>query len=132
VDLGAVYDVTAFRIWNYNVSGGEPTIRRGISGADIVYSTTGAPGSFQFLFATNFGLASGHSDYRGELFGEASRPADFPFRARVIEFDILGNHGSNDGFFGIAEIQFDGTLVPEPAALGLLLALPLFARRRLR
>ena len=137
VDLGAVYDVTAFRLYNYNElgnqpNGGEAYVERGISGANIVYSETGDPGSFEFLFATNFGLASGNSDYGGELFGEVNHPADFPFRARFVEFDILGNHGSNEGFFGIAEIQFDGTLVPEPAALGLVLVLPLLARRRRR
>jgi hypothetical protein len=132
-DLGAVYDISSFEVWNEYEGW---TQDRGTDAVSITYGTaiTGAladgtiapitnPGT---LSITKFAQAPATNPYTGETFTEA-------FTAQYIQFNIGTNHGATaTGLVGLAEVQFDGTLVPEPATMLLLGLGGLVLRRRRR
>ncbi len=123
-DLGAVYLVDSFRVWNYNEAGAFAT--RGVNSVSVQFGTTPALGS-TVAGITSFAQATGAGGYAGQNFN-----AFTPFSARFIKFDINTNHGNTEGFFGLSEAQFNGEIVPEPATatLGLLSLGGLLLRRR--
>lgn len=138
-DLGAVYNVSSFRIWNYNEN--PPDLdARGSDRVEIRTSATsnlaglalaGTPLTDPSDLDTSFNLMQAPGvAYGGELFNA-------PFTGRYVRMDIYTNHGGDNMFAGLSEIRFEGELfvpVPEPAtaALGLLGlgALGMVARRR--
>ncbi len=137
-DLGAVYTINSFQVWNYNevVPGsGINLTNRGVNGVTVNFGATAALGS-TVAGITNFAQADGTATYAGEVFDNT----DFtPFNARFIQFDIasgvgVGNHGDGNTFYGLSEVQFDGVLVPEPGSAALLGlgAIALLFRRRKR
>jgi hypothetical protein len=118
-DLGAVYKISSFHVWNYNEHQSNPFgINRGVNNLTINYGATAGLGStlgavtsltIAPLAATNPG-----TNYSGFA----------PFVARHIELDINpgvgdGNYGDTNFFYGLAEVQFDGVLVPEPSTFAL-------------
>ena len=124
-DLGAVYTINSFHVWNYNeVQPNFPD--RGVNAVSVQYGTTPALGS-TVGGITNFARATGLNDYTGETFNTFT-----PFNARYIKFDIDSNHGDGATFYGLSEVEFDGVLVPEPSAFALfgLAGLGLLLRRR--
>ena len=124
-DLGNVYRISSFRVWNYNESPPNLT-NRGVNGASVLFGTTPALGS-TVPGITKFAQADGLNTYAGENFS-----AFTPFNARYIKFDINTNHGDTNTFYGLSEVQFDGVLVPEPGSLALLglMSTGLMLRRR--
>ena len=127
-DLGAVYTIGSFHVWNYNE--GPPNLTaRGVNSVSVEYGTTAGLGS-TVPGITNFAQADGLATYAGEDFSGFT-----PFDARYIKFDINTNHGGDNNFYGLSEVQFDGELavVPEPATgtlAGLSLLALAFRRRR--
>ena len=118
VDLGAEYSVASFQVWNYNELNGFNT--RGVQNVEILSSTTpgsgnDAPAAGTFTSQGNFTFAQapGTAGYVGQVLGFAT-----PFTARYIKLDINSNWGG-DGF-GLSEIQFNTSPIPEPASLGLI------------
>jgi len=117
-DLGAVYDVSKFNVWNYN----EQTRGLTTRGANLVGITTSLAANLAGLSTSdgsllgnfNFAKATGLNDYTGQLHNNA-------FTARYVRFDIYSSHGGDNSFAGLSEIRFDGTLtsVPEPSTLAI-------------
>jgi hypothetical protein len=126
-DLGAIYTVTSFQVWNYNeLAGSTDLTGRGVNAVTVEYGLTATLGS-TVPGITNFARADATSTYTGEVFNGFA-----PFNARYIKFDIDSNHGGDNNFYGLSEVQFSGTVVPEPSAVVLLSlgAIALFCRRR--
>lgn len=115
-DLGDVYTITSFQVWNYNELAGASNdlTGRGVNAVTVEYGLTGTLGS-SIPGITNFAQADATNTYAGEVFNNFN-----PFNARYIKFDIDSNHGGDNNFYGLSEVQFTGTLVPEPASLALL------------
>ena len=115
-DLGAVFSIKSFHVWNYNeLAGGATDLTgRGVNGVSVEFGTTAALGS-TVPGITNFARADSTATYAGEDFN-----AFAPFSARFIRFDINSNHGGDNNFYGLSEVQFLGILVPEPGSLALL------------
>lgn len=100
-DLGDVYTISAIHVWNYNES--PPNLTgRGVNSVTIEYGVTAALGSV-VPGITNFAEATGSSNYTGERFDSFA-----PFAARYIKFDINSNHGGDNQFYGLSEVQFEG------------------------
>lgn len=127
-DLGDVYTINSFHVWNYNEA--PPLlVNRGVNSVTVKYGTTAGLGS-SVPGITNFAIADGLETYGGEDFSGFT-----PFDARYIKFDINTNHGDGNTFYGLSEVQFDGVLavVPEPASgtlAGLSILALAFRRRR--
>lgn len=101
-DLGAVYTITSFHVWNYNEVG--DFALRGVDGVTVEYGTTDALGA-TVPGITNFEIALGEDGDTGEEFD------DFPpFSARFIKFAIESNYGGDNNFYGLSEVQFDGVV----------------------
>ncbi len=102
-DLGAVYTISSFHVWNYNESPPNLT-NRGVNSVTVQFGTTAALGSTVPGIA-NFAQANGLNTYAGENFSGFT-----PFSARFIKFDINSNHGDGNTFYGLSEVRFDGAL----------------------
>lgn len=124
-DLGDIYTINSFHVWNYNESPPDLTAR-GVNAVTVQYGITASLGS-SVPGITNFTKANGLATYAGENFSGFT-----PFDARFIKFDIDSNHGGDNNFYGLSEVQFDGVLVPEPgtSTLAGLVGLALLRRRR--
>ncbi|MDG2125647.1 MAG: DUF4457 domain-containing protein, partial [Verrucomicrobiales bacterium] len=101
-DLGAAYTITSFHVWNYNESPPDLTAR-GVNEVSVEYGITETLGS-TVPGITNFTQADGLEFYTGEEFD-----AFPPFSARFIKFVIKSNHGGDNNFYGLSEVQFNGT-----------------------
>ncbi len=109
-DLGDVYNVSGFHVWNYNEVGAFST--RGVNAVSIEYGNTAALGS-TLAGISNFAQAPGANGYAGEAFDSFA-----PFEARFIKFDIDTNHGDVNSFYGLSEVQFSGVLASLEQILG--------------
>ncbi|MCA9265006.1 MAG: lamin tail domain-containing protein, partial [Planctomycetales bacterium] len=100
-DLGSVRSIDHMRFWNYNetLTGRPELLGRGISSADIFVA--GADGVFTLLEANHeFAKAPGTQTDFSEI-------VDFGgVEARFVKLDIHGNHGGDNNFVGISEVQF--------------------------
>lgn len=103
-DLGATYQITAIRVWNYNESPPNLT-SRGVNEVTIEYGLTPDFGS-TVPGISSFAQADGTNAYPGEVFDDFE-----PFNARFIRFDIGSNHGGDNQFYGLSEVQFEGIFV---------------------
>ena len=117
-DLGGVFEVDSFNVWNYN----EFLSNRGFKDVVVTFGQTAALGS-TLASVTQFAQAPGTNGYLGQLFSFS------PITARFIRFEGLNNYGGDE--IGLAEVRFFA-LIPEPAtaSLGLLSACGLMLRRR--
>jgi len=126
-DLGAVYTINSFHVWNYNeLTGSTDLTGRGVNGVAVEYGVTAGLGSTVPGIAS-FAQADSTATYAGEAFNTFT-----PFNARFIKFDINSNHGGDNNFYGLSEVRFDGVLVPEPATFLLATFGLLGLRRRTR
>jgi len=119
-DLGAVYDVSQLKVWNYNEFGdwpnpGDTLVNIGANAVSVTYGTTlsgstlgGATGTVSSI--TSFAKASGLGDYTGETFSA-------PFQARYVKVEITSSHGHPINSVGLSEVQFSGTVAPPAPAL---------------
>ena len=102
VDLGAVYDLTSVKVWNYNETGAFAS--RGVMTANLDVATS--LGSYTTHAADRaLAIAPGAPGATGETIDLTG------VTARFVRLDISANHG-DAGFTGLSELQFDGTLVP--------------------
>lgn len=135
VNLGGLYDLTGVRVFNYNENSGNPGLftGRGVQTTNVLVSQDGT--NFTQLNPVGSPItlprAPGNNGYTGDFF-DLVQLTGGPVRARAIQFDILSNYGGDANFYGLSELQFDGTLVPEPTSLGLLALGGLAALRRRR
>jgi hypothetical protein len=115
IDLHGVYNITDFDFWQYNLNGAHG---KTVKDVDITYSTSNPAGTGNvlgsFVFPQNLNP------------GGALPGTNYPavFTARYILLDInsswdLDNGDSNVGY-GISEITFNGTAVPEPSSMVLM------------
>ena len=123
-DLGGLYEVSGFHVWNYNESGSSNRPARSTRDLEIRVSQTStlsgldATGPLNVLTDPSdsdqtFTLdkALGTEAYTGEFVAAA-------FEARYVRFDIFSNYPQADNdLVGLSEIRFEGTLVPEPGGL---------------
>ena len=126
-DLGSVYTVDSFRVWNFNyVNQAGPYTGRGVRNVSISTSVDGA--SYGSALPFEFAQAPGTDTYTGELFSGLGWTD-----TRYIKFDIGSYWGGGDsaGHVGLSEIQFYSDAVPEPSTALLLCAaaLPLLLRK---
>jgi hypothetical protein len=131
VDLGAVYDVTGVRVFNYNEfnePNGPDLTGRGVQLANVLVGQT-APTTA--LGPITLAKAPGQASYTGQFFDLVALTGG-PVRTRFFELDIQSNWGDANTFYGLSELQFDGTLVPEPTGLTMLAAAGLLLVRRRR
>lgn len=99
-DLGAVYTVNRFHVWNYN---GADDPKRGINAVTIRYGKTSGLGS-TVGGITSFDKAPGTSGYRGQAFASFT-----PFTAQYVKFDIESSYlGLPPTWFGASEVVFFG------------------------
>jgi len=110
-DLGSVVSLANVQIWNYNetLPGREDLLNRGVASLDILISNNGVDYT-SLIDGQALPLAPGSDSVDfGEVIdlGGAS--------ARYVLFDNLINHGGDNDFVGLSEVQF--TAVPEPSTL---------------
>ena len=131
VNLGDLYTVDDMYMWNYKEGGGTDGGRQVVT-YNLWYSAdaSATPGTFTdpkwtqlpggTINATQVGAGSSYT---------FSDQIAINQDASVIGFEILT---AVDNRAGIAELQFDGALVPEPSTMGLLAlsGLALLRRRR--
>ena len=107
-DLGATYDLTAARVWNYN----DAATTRGARQIDVYLAgdADGNDAPDAFTLFRSFELDEGSN--LGDEAGEALNLSDGS--ARFVRFDIVENHGNPD-FAGLAEVEFFGIQTADPA-----------------
>ena len=120
-DLGAVYLIDGFRLWNYNEAT-DPG--RSVQFANVSTATS-IGGPYTPLGLMNFLAAPLVSTYAGD---DYTIPVT---SARFIRFNVVDNYTTEENNTGLAEIRFN--VVPEPTALAALgLASLTMLRRRQR
>ena len=133
VDLGALYDLTGVRVFNYNEFYEPLSLDLTARGVNRVNVLVGETAPTTPLGTVDIPQATGTDDYTGTFYDLVALTGG-PVRARYFMLDIESNHGGDNQFYGLSELQFDGTLVPEPTS-AVVLALggaALFTRRRRR
>ncbi len=128
-DLGAEYNLTATYIWNYAFPGNDRW-NRGVKQFDVVGA--GSDKVFDSNIATDLVLTAG-----GEDATEAAQTLALAASSvRYIRFEIDTNQAestASNTLTGLSEVRFEGTVIPEPATLGLIGVFGggmLFIRRR--
>lgn len=130
-DLGSEQKITTMKIWNYNefVAGREDELLgRGVRLANVLVA--GEDLVFETLYD---GLEIDRAN--GDATVDFSQAFDMlGVTARYVKLDILANHGGDNNFVGLSEVQFFG--VPEPSSYALAVmgavALTGMVRRRRR
>jgi hypothetical protein len=123
-NLGAIYNLAGFHLWNYNEAFNSGDAPRSIQTADVSISNDGTTFT-PFATGMTFTEASGFDTYTGEDYAMVAT-------AQYVRFNVTSNYG--DGFgSGLSEIRFV-TAVPEPMSITLIcfgaLGVMLAARRR--
>lgn len=112
-DLGAIYSLDSFQVWNFNEVNLGPA--RSVRDVVVTYGETLALGS-TLGSVTQFAAAPGTNNYAGQVFTFA------PISARFVRIESLNNYGGDR--VGLAEIQFNSapaaTVIPEPSSAVLL------------
>ncbi|MEZ5302091.1 MAG: lamin tail domain-containing protein [Verrucomicrobiales bacterium] len=105
-DLGANYDLEAMHIWNYNEqTNGLHT--RGCKDVEILVASSEG-GAFTSVGNFVFDQATGLPTYAGQ------RIAFDQSGVRLVRFNILTNHGGDNEFAGLSEVQFRYLGPPPP------------------
>ncbi len=113
-DLGSVQSLDSVKVWNYNetLPGRPELLGRGVGTADISIADE------SLVFATlisaqAFDVAPGLDNVD---FGQVIDLMGA--NARYVKFDVLSNHGGDNEFVGLSEVQFFA--VPEPSSVMLI------------
>ena len=129
VTFADIYSVIGFRVFNYNEVG---FTSRGVQVVNIEVSLDG----FTFTPLLNnitFSQAPGNDTYTGEYFDLVALTGS-AVQAVSIRFNIQSDYGDPQTFYGLSELQFDGSLIPEPTSSALMavggLALIVMLHRR--
>lgn len=102
IDLGAIYDLNGFHLWNYN---GDVNSARSISNAVVSVSAGGTNFATVSLDSGYFVRSPAAATYCGEDYLFSQKPV----RARLVRFVVNNNYStSGDAMTGIAEIRFLG------------------------
>lgn len=137
-DLGANYDLSSALIWQYNGFidlYGLGTPQRQVNEFELAVSSGVSEGGFTSIGTFNLAEALDQSapGFNEPAQGFALTGAD---NVRRVQLTINSTYLPDmaDGFAGLSEVRFEGTIVPEPATVGLLglamLTLLGFAHRR--
>lgn len=141
-DLGAEYELSTIKVWNYNEGSAANWLKRGLKQADIQYAATQAD-YLNNNFTTITGLADvffaqakGYPYQTAADYTLITLPANFT--ARYIRFDVdlnwsLSTDISARWAVGLSEVEFAQVAsIPEPASMGVLglAAAGLLLRRR--
>ena len=128
-DLGELFYVDEMVLYNYNeFHASVDLLTRGVNEVDVYTSVDGI--GFDLLGTQSFAKGTGdvNNPPQSMLLGGVE--------ARYIKLDILSNHGDGNQFAGLSEVDFYGSVVPEPSTLCLLvcavLGLPVLGARRRR
>ena len=115
VNLGEAYVLDYLKFWNFQ--GTSTNSDRGVQTADIYVSTAETPTDYDFANNTQWTLLIDNQTFTR---APASATVDFSdtidlgnTTTRWLAFDIQSNYGGS--YTGISEIQFFGTVVPEPS-----------------
>ncbi len=135
VDLGAAYDVSGLRVWNYNEDSLNPAAftKRGIQDTIVLISLDNV--NYAPLGLFTIAQATGNAGYAGDFVDVLALNGGSPLTFRYFQLDIQSNWGGDNNFYGLSEIMFEGNLVvPEPGSTSLagLVITGLLARRRRR
>ncbi len=112
--LDQAYNITGIHMWNYNENGGSgPLPGRGVEVLDVAFSSDGG---------TTFGAETRFDNLPAASAAATDAGFDLNYVANnvnAVRFTLIEGISDNR-FVGIAEVRFIGTVVPEPASLGLL------------
>jgi len=112
-DLEGNYDLDSIVVWNYNEVN---LTSRGANLVEILIADS-VGGTFESLGDFTFTQAPGTEDTNYSQTIDLSSYADAD-NARLVRFNIKSNHGGDNQFAGLSEVQFYE--VPEPSSLALL------------
>ena len=96
-DLGARYNLSTMRVWNYNEVN---LTNRGVQNANLLVSDDG-------VTYTNLGPIV-LNQAPGNTAVDFSQTVNMNVSARFVKLDILSNYGDGNGFVGLSEVRFDG------------------------
>jgi len=127
VDLGAAYFLDTLRFWNGSFRGTNDT--DSVKDAHIYYSSQAADPGSDFSQPA-WSLFGAHTFVQNPSTAPPPPGVDADFAkteeialggvaAQWVALDLHNNYGTAD-WMAIAEMQFDGELIPEPATLALL------------
>ena len=109
-DLGSVQALGSMKVWNYNetLPDRPELLGRGVESADILVAGEDLV-FISFISGQAFDIGEGVDNVD---FGQVIDLTGAS--ARYVKFDILGNHGGDNSFVGLSEVQFFA--VPEPSS----------------
>ncbi len=120
-NLGAVENIGELHVYNYNeATNGLHT--RGVNELEILVSNDDFVADIRSLGQFNLTQATGLAGLEPDIFNLGG------VEAQYVRFDIASNHGGDNNFVGLNEVQFfRAAAVPEPASVAIwsLLALGL-------
>lgn len=103
-DLGAVYNLTAAQIWQYNATSID--LSRGVNAFNILSSQDDV--TYTPVTSASLTISPG-----GPI---PAQIVSFAATARYVRFEVTSNHGSPD-FAGLSEVKFETAGAPAPDAI---------------
>jgi len=132
-DLEVNYNLDSLEVWNYNENLSVDLTARGANLVEILVASS-VGGSFTSLGDFTFNKAPGVNNVD---FGQVIDLSSFlaADNVRLVQFNIRSNHGGDNDFAGLSEVQIFGSFVPEPStfliwSLGVLGLIGCRGRRR--
>ena len=110
-DLGAVEHIGDMVVWNYNEAA-SGLFTRGVDELEILVSDDNFVGDTRSLGMFNFAIGTGALGLPGQVFNLGG------VQARYVKFDIASNHGGDNNFVGLNEVQFY-RILPDPCLRGI-------------
>ena len=132
-DLGDYYNLSAIVVWNFTAANASTELtKRGFKDFDLIASTNDVFGDDDDIVISGLTLQKAPTPNGPPYTLEWYSPETLAIEAnnvRYVRLNPLSNYGAN--YTGLAEVRFEGSLVPEPASLALLgMGAALLLRRR--